>query len=349
MNMAFMDRSDVSPAESVEDYLDTCVAAGLRGATVSVKRCTLGQFLRWAEAQDITTMSQVTTRVSTKFLKFLIETPSVKTGATRSLVTVKCAARIIKTWLGWAYRNHQFDSERLRDYVIPKCDDSAVYMATIEDVQTILQINDDFWDIAKHPEIKFWPERSHRFFRLRLRAMIAIEVSVGLRGGELLAAQTEDYTRGVEPQIKVRKTKGRKERSVPVSRYLTPLIEEWLRVRPKRSVANNIIVTETGTEMSRAGATRQFKRLLDWGREHGYPTLPHITMHSLRHQALNAMLQVSPEHARKLGGHAKLASLGRYEHTVDKSVRSTHAAVDPLMMVLGKAAACKPRVKKVFV
>lgn len=68
MNMALLGRNDTTIRESAEEYYESCIAAGLRPATTSVKKCTIGQFIRWAEPQGIVLMSEVTTRVSKRFL-----------------------------------------------------------------------------------------------------------------------------------------------------------------------------------------------------------------------------------------------------------------------------------------
>ena len=324
----------VPVADAMQDYLDECEAANLRGATIETKGCTIGRYATWLQSEGITEMREITTKVSTRFLIWFKLSPKKNGGgASRSEISVQCAARIIKTWLGWAYRNGYIDRQIWADFIVPKADNVSVYMATIADVKTIFCITDDFWTLEKHPEIKWWPQKSHRFFRYRTKAVIAVEVSVGLRGGELLEVRVQDYDR-VERTITVRITKGRKERVVPVSPVLAQVLDDWLKVRPNKAPTDYLIVTETEGKMSRVGITRQLKRLLDWGRSHDYPDLPEITMHSLRHQALNAMLQVSPAHAKKLGGHTTLKALERYEHTVDPGMRRTHDIVDPLAQVI---------------
>jgi integrase len=321
-------------ADARQDYLDECEAANLRDATRETKGCTIGQFTAWLMTQGVTRMEDVTSKICTHFLIWFKTSPKKNGGGEkRSEISVQCAARIIKTWLGWAYRKGYIDRHVWANFIVPKADNVSVYMATITDVKTIFRISDDFWTLDKHPDIKWWPERSHRFFRYRTKAVVAVEVSVGLRGGELLEVRLQDYDR-VAKSIIVRKTKGRKERVVPVSPVLAEVLDDWLKVRPKKAPTDYLIVTETGGKMSRVGITRQFKRLLDWGRTNGYPDLPEITMHSLRHQALNAMLQVSPAHAKKLGGHTTLKALERYEHTVDPGVQKTHEIVDPLAQVV---------------
>jgi integrase len=108
-----------------------------------------------------------------------------------------------------------------------------------------------------------------------------------------------------------------------------------------------LIVTETGTQMDRAGCTRQYQRYLEFGRKIGME-LPKITMHSLRHVALSAMAQINPEHARAVAGHAHIqTTIRNYTHTTNDAVRATHALADPLAgVLLGMRQAQKPRARK---
>ena len=333
---------------SIDEHLIDCEAAGLTNATLIVKRATLCSFQRWLQAQGIEIVDQVTTTASKHYLIQFAKTPSERTGKLRRQTTVRSAAVIIKTWLKWAYAHHQIDVERLYGYVIPKAKKPSVYMATHDELRQVMQIVDDFWDRDKHPEIKFWPTDSHKFFKHRMKTILAIQISTGNRIGETLALRTSSYDKA-KKLLYITNTKTGENRDVPVGRDLTRALDEWLKVRPRSCETDYLIMTETGTHLDRGACTRQYQRYLKFARAQG-TDLPRITMHSLRHVALNAMATVNPDHARRLAGHRQMQTTLGYLHTTTDEMRATHDKVDPLagILVNTRSVQGKSRGKKVF-
>ena len=351
MNTALLvGEEETSIQDSIDEHLMDCEAAGLAAATIYTKRVTLMGMARWCADQEFLHMQQVTTTVSKRYLIHLAKTPSSKTGRPRSPTTVRSAAVIIKTWLRWAYDQRQIDAERLYGYKIPKAKNPSVYKANQQELQSVFGIVDDYWDIEKHPEIRFWPKASHRFFSVRMKAIIAIQVSTALRIGETLSMRLSSYDR-TKKLLYVTQTKNGENRDVPVGRDLAHVLDEWLRIRPKKCPSDYLIVTETGTKLDRRACTRQYQRYLQFARDQGLE-LPRITMHSWRHVALHAMAQVNPEHARKIAGHKSANTTLRYLHTTTEDLRETHDKADPLAGILvdtrSRKAQAQPRQRKIF-
>ena len=349
MNTAILvnpNQTDITVA--ADDYLLQCDAT-LTPDSASKNRYTLLAMAAWCAARGETTLDQLTTRVSMQYLRHLATTPSPRTGRLRSRGTVRDAAVVIKTWLKWCHRQRYIDAERLYGYVIPKAKKPSVYMASSDQLRTVMQIIDDFWDIAKHPQIKYWPQGSHKFFRVRMRTIMAIQMSTGMRIGETLALRLSSYD-PARKLIYVTNTKTGENRDVPVGPDLARALTDWLKVRPKSSPTDHLIVTETGTHLDRRTCTRQYQRYLAFARSQGVE-LPRLTMHSWRHVAINALAQQNPEHARKVAGHASLATTLRYLHTTTEDVRETHDKADPLAGIIVNTRSVKrqkPRARKLF-
>ena len=147
---------------AADDYLLQCDAI-LMPESAAKNRYTLQAMTAWCVAQGMMTLDQLTTRLSMQYLRYLATTPSTKTGKLRKRGTVRDAAVVIKTWLKWCHRQRLIESERLYGYIIPKAKKPSVYMASPDQLRAVIQVIEDYWNIAKHPEIKYWPKNSHGF------------------------------------------------------------------------------------------------------------------------------------------------------------------------------------------
>ena len=316
----------VEISQALEDYLLKYEVLW-KPASLAKVRYTLGAMLAWCTAEGVTTLDDLTTNVSLKYLLYLATSISEHTGKLRTEGTVRDAATVIKTFLKWCYRERYIDWERLYKYEIPKADDPSVTMADENGPRLMMQTIDDYWDITKHPDIKYWPEVSHEFFRLRMRALMSIQISTGMRISETLNLCLSDYdkTRGL---LKATHTKTGAIRDVPVSPDLAKALAEWLKVRPKKSTTDYLIVTETGTRLTVRACTRQYQRYLSFARGCGME-LPRLTMHSWRHFALNAVATQNPEHARVLAGHKRLSTTQRYTQLSVGQVQQVYEKTHP--------------------
>jgi len=337
---------------AAEEYLETCLAT-LTKASADKNRYTVGKFVAWLRAQGVEEPSGITTRLYMAYLRHLATTVSPKTGKLRARGTVRDGAVVLKTFLKWCYRHRYIDAERLYGYEIPKAKNPAVTVATHDQLCTVIRLVDEYWDINLHPKIKFWPARSHKFFQRRMKLILAIAMSTGMRIGETLNMRLSSYDPAAK-LIYVTETKTGKNRDVPVGPDVAKAFSDYLKVRPKGAPTDFVIVTETGTQLGTRACTRQYQRYLAFGRSRGID-LPRLTMHSWRHVALNAMAKVNTEHARRMAGHSSLTTTLRYLHTTSADVRASHDKADPLAGILVNTLsknqgtdALKPRARKLF-
>ena len=349
MNTGLLEsKSSAQIEDGLEEYLAQCEAT-LMPTTASKNRYTLRAFIAWCRARGVESVDQITNKLYFEYLKEFARTPSAKTGRKRLRGTVRDAAVVIKTFLKWCYRHRYIDAERLYGYVVPKAKKPHVTMATSDQLNAVMGLVDEYWDITLHPAIKFWPERSHRFFRLRMKVILAIAMSTGLRLGETLGLRLVHYDKQKKLLYAV-DTKTGDNRDVPVGPDLAKALRDWLEVRPGNSPTDYLVVTETGTQLATRACTRQYQRYLEFGRSRGVE-LPRLTMHSWRHVAINAMAQKNPEHARRMAGRSSLATTLRYLHTTSEDVRATHDQADPLAGILVNTRAVKTqkaRSRKLF-
>ena len=145
---------------------------------------------------------------------------------------------------------------------------------------------------------------------IRDRAMIELFYSSGLRLSELQGLNLNSIN------LRVREVrvigKGNKERIVPLGRYASHAIQQWLKVRllfnPKDDA---LFVSQLGNRMS----TRSIQmRLERWGIRQGLNS--HLNPHKLRHSFATHMLEASSDlrAVQELLGHSNLSTTQIYTH-----------------------------------
>ena len=145
---------------------------------------------------------------------------------------------------------------------------------------------------------------------IRDRAIIELLYSSGLRLSELQGLNLNSVN------IRVREVrvigKGNKERVVPVGRYASHAIQQWLKVRllfnPKDEA---LFVSQLGNRMSHRAIQM---RLETWGIRQGLNS--HLNPHKLRHSFATHMLEASSDlrAVQELLGHSNLSTTQIYTH-----------------------------------
>ena len=160
---------------------------------------------------------------------------------------------------------------------------------------------------------------------IRDRAIIELLYSSGLRLSELQGLNLNSIN------IRVREVrvigKGNKERIVPLGRYASHAIQQWLKVRllfnPKDDA---LFVSQLGNRMS----TRTIQmRLERWGIRQGLNS--HLNPHKLRHSFATHMLEASSDlrAVQELLGHSHLSTTQIYTHLNFQHLADVYDAAHP--------------------
>ena len=160
---------------------------------------------------------------------------------------------------------------------------------------------------------------------IRDRAMIELFYSSGLRLSELQGLNLNSINLRV---CEVRVIgKGNKERIVPLGRYASHAIQQWLKVRllfnPKDDA---LFVSQLGNRMS----TRTIQmRLERWGIRQGLNS--HLNPHKLRHSFATHMLEASSDlrAVQELLGHSHLSTTQIYTHLNFQHLADVYDAAHP--------------------
>lgn len=160
---------------------------------------------------------------------------------------------------------------------------------------------------------------------IRDRAIIELFYSSGLRLSELQGLNLNSINTRVR-EVRVI-GKGNKERIVPLGRYASHAIQQWLKVRllfnPKDEA---LFVSQLGNRMS----TRTIQlRLETWGIRQGLNS--HLNPHKLRHSFATHMLEASADlrAVQELLGHSNLSTTQIYTHLNFQHLAEVYDAAHP--------------------
>jgi len=334
---------DKKLTDALDDYLEQYEE---KSSTWYRKKAALDSFISFHTSIGILFCAGVTQKSSSGHKKYLAKTPSLHTNRVKTPVTQRDTTVVVKHFLRHCYTfRFGVDSDVLHSYKLARYAKASVIVCTEAQFLDVLKIVDKYWDPHLNEGIKYLRPSIRCFHSIRLRTILAIQISTGLRISETLRMRCNDYDQSVMSLI-IRETKSGRPRDVPVTQMLAVQIAAWLKVRPRKSPTDFLFVSDTGGQLGIRSCTAQYQRYLHWGRAHGYE-LPNLTMHSYRHKAITAINQSSPVHAQAIAGHSNIKTTMGYDHTTTESIRKTHAAVDPWTSAMMNAKVPqRPRGKK---
>ena len=311
-------------------------------ATANNRAAHLDPWQRRMALRGVLYIGQLTTDVLLADLAWLRSSLSERTGKLRSDVTIASSATVVLGFLSREYDLGNIDKRLLSDYEVPKGRKASVYNPTAANLNNIFSIIDDYWDPNLRPEIADWPDEFFRFFPVRLKTLVLVQMTTAFRIGSTCHLALNDWDRE-RKVLTARVTKSGNPIDAPVLPELEAALDEWLKVRPKNSPSTYLFVTELGTQMNPKTITQTFRRYQIWGREHGYD-LPRITLHSLRHYIISKVAGESLDRAQELAGHAEPRTTKLYVHTTTPQVRDAVEKSKPLEgIIVNKRAANKRR------
>jgi integrase/recombinase XerD len=164
---------------------------------------------------------------------------------------------------------------------------------------------------------------------LRDRAILETLYATGIRVSELINLTVSDVETE-ERTLRVVRGKGRKDRTVPLTRAAAEAIDDYLaNSRAKlgpRAGERRLFVTTHGAPMHRMGMSQLVKR---WAFEAGVKK--RVTPHTFRHSVATHLLKGKADirHIQALLGHASLATTERYTHVAIEDLREVMKRAHP--------------------
>lgn len=164
----------------------------------------------------------------------------------------------------------------------------------------------------------------------RERAVLMVLGCCGLRRGELLKLDVGDIAADLS-ELRIRQSKGQKDRVVPVPTQCQQVLREYLMAENRTS--GPLFATGRGTALGVTSFYRVFRRLLKRAalQDAG------ITPHGLRHLFATSLLRgrADIETVRSLLGHRDIRTTSRYLHADGQARREAVERLPQLMVSAG--------------
>lgn len=183
-----------------------------------------------------------------------------------------------------------------------------------------------FASISEMESILQSPGREDEFGLRRDLLVIEILYSTGIRLSELINLRLNDLDRGA---LTIKVTgKRNKQRIIPVTRQLTRLIDEYLKLR--EAIVNHgiqeIIVTDQGKKAYPVFIYRLVKHYLTLAGVKGVKS-PHLLRHTFATHMLNEGADLNA--IKEILGHASLAATQVYTHNSIEKLKSIYKLAHP--------------------
>lgn len=283
--------------DAYTDFILSRQAMQCSRATLEFYKYTTRPFLRWVEAQGLTTPQEISARYVRQYLAGLRD---------RGLQDSSIAdhARAIRTLLNF-WTREKYLTEPVH-FELPRVAKKRLPVLTIDELRTILA--------ACH--------------KSRDKALIMLMVDSGLRRAEVCALDWPDldFSNGL---IRVRRGKGGKARSAVVGPATRRALLAYRRMLANASNSGPMFLSQKGGRLTLDGLGLVFWRLTQ-------TTGIHVTAHSLRRTFVILSLRagMSLEHLRALGGWSGFEMLSRYAQVQDEDLLQGHREHGPLDGVL---------------
>lgn len=260
--------------------------------------------------------------------------------------TLKHDAVAAKAFFRWCARNDLIDRSPLGEYQVRNTPAPARYMPSDAEILTLLQTLKDHWNLAKNPDMRFFPPHKRAFHRDRNYAILLGLLDTACRIGEMLNLKMDDVRFG-ERHILVRVSKSQQPRTLPVSPEWLEALDVWLKVRervmeavPAEEDEGWVFISEYGTRMDESIFLKAVKRLVRLaGLSEG------ITLHSLRRYSLNRLAKTNLLAAQQIAGHKKTETTLLYTKLDADFVRDVHMQAS---IVKGIVTSKRPSRKKLL-
>ncbi len=221
-----------------------------------------------------------------------------------SQTTLHHDALTAKVFMKWCAKNDVTERSLLADYEVRAAPAPYKYMPTQEDMVRLLQAVPSYYDPGQHADARFVAANKRGFHRERNYAILLTLLDSACRIGEVLSLKLDSY-QASELQISVEQSKGRKPRTLPLTRDSAEAISAWLKVRarvmknvPKDQDTGWLFISELGDRIEQRRFLDMLRRLTDYA-----GLSDRITLHSLRRYSLNRLAKESLHGAQSIAGH----------------------------------------------
>ena len=297
-----MVKQDMRYDESVRVFLRYCRAKGLRETTNGIYRFALdelGKSLRATEENPPIPDRDDLRRFITEMLDREL-----------ALSTIAIRMRSVKAFANFLERDGITDTSPMEGVHIPRVPTRYPQPLSSEETSKLIRA-----------------ARTGTWFGIRNSAMLSLFCDTGIRLGELVGLDIDDV-RLSEFEIRIRKGKGRGERSVYMGRTLYRALRKWSQVRPTAGLTEAYLCTRDGRRLDKRNVARIVERA---GKSAGLEKRKtHPTM--LRHTYATLFIKNGGNSfsLQRILGHSSIKTTMIYVNLAGSDLRDAHAKASPL-------------------
>ena len=262
-------------------------------ATLEFYKYTAGAFLKWVEAQSVTSPDQVDARLVRQYLAELA-------GKGKADKTLHAHARAIRTLLRFWYAEKYIPA--LVIFAMPRMEKKRLPCLTAEQLNTVIAA-------CTNP---------------RDKALIFFMADSGLRRAEIINLTWGDIDI-MSGLVKVKRGKGGKARSAVIGATTRRVLLAYRRTLESPSNDAPVFQSRNGRRFTGPGFLQVFRRV---SAHAGIHVTPHVLRRTFVILSLRAGMDVL--HLQAMLGHASLDMVQHYAQMVDDDLLQAHQAHSPM-------------------
>lgn len=219
-----------------------------------------------------------------------------------------------------------------------------VYTPSEDELRRLLDAIHDRWNPAKNRNAHACTSAQRAFLKHRDYAIIACQIEVGARSGEILNLRCSDYCKE-RKMLTLTKTKNRHTRNVPLSDTSIAVIDTWLAVRDRCRIESDLLfLSIQGTPLNSGYWSKHFSTYRKFAK------LDRFTPHSLRHYTLHELAARDLHVASLLAGHEDIRTTSYWYLKRDdvENLRGVHGQTSPLERVMIEKRKAKQVAKRII-
>jgi site-specific recombinase XerD len=291
-----------------------CQTEGKSPKTIEWYDAFLRRFRYFLDSNQLSTViNQINRSLIRQFIIYLQSEAKVpRSNKSLSPATIQGYVRTLKVFFSWARREEYIVDNPMTGIPIPKAPRKMVNTFTIEQVTALIRL----CHISNHI--------GHRNL-----IIILLLLDTGIRVSELVGICVSDVILD-GGFIKVKRSKGNKEREVPIGTLVQKALWKYMnlyRPEPLTDKITSLFLNENSLPLTRSGVQQMLRRL---GRAVGL-TGVRCSPHTFRHSfAKNYLLNGGDIFSlQKILGHSSLASVRVYLNLLNGDVKAQHQKFSP--------------------
>ena len=308
------ERTDVQGhfARHRDRYLEDMASLNYRESTIEGRRKELRHFLEWAHQRSLEDPAQVTRSMLESYRRHIARLRKTN-GRPLGISTQRSRLGAVKDLFRWLCKQNILEANPASELELPRPEKQLPEQSlTIHQVETILSLPDITDPLG-----------------VRDRAVLELLYSTAIRRSEATRLELTDLNRERQT-LRLRHTKGRKDRVVPVGERALHWLERYLdKVRPKLETdpaENALFLTGYGEGFNPDVLGRRvskYVRQADIGRGGG--------CHLFRHSCATHLLEGGADirFIQQLLGHEKLETTAIYTEVSIQQLRDVHRRCHP--------------------